>query len=1020
MKKTLSLIAVLILTAISSCIYGHPVDPAIAKEAASNFWASVTGTEAVRWMDVTSQTDFQEFYIFEKEDGIGFVIISADDCVQPILGYSTTTRIPSPLPAHIRSFLNRYDQEIAYHRTSNTPATEEIELAWSSLIEGTFSPQTTTSVSPLLTTTWDQSPYYNNLCPDSSGVHAVAGCVATAVAQVMKFWNWPTTGLGSHSYTDDNFGYQSANFGGTTYNWSIMPTALNSLSTSAEVDAVATLIYHVGVAVEMDYGLGGSAALLNSYGYSSIACGENALKNYFRYKGSLHSVYKDQTSDAAWISTLTNELDAGRPVLERGSGDGGGHAFVCDGYDNNGLFHINWGWSSYMDGYFAHNALNPGQGGTGGNDGYTFNEGVAIVVGISPNGLLTCYPQMLTFTQEGGTGTVNITPNNTSSSNWQAVSNQSWLTLSSTSGNSSSGPVDVTVTAAPNNTGNDRTAIITVSQGTQSCTIQVLQSSCNASDQCTVVLEMSDSYGDGWNGAYLTITSSNGFVYGTATCQGASSTQQISVCPAELTLNWTSGSWDTECSFSLYTSGGTLLLSVGDTPMGSYTVSQPCSGTYTITTVSSNSAMGSVTGGGNYYEGDTAMLSATANTGYRFTNWSDGSSENPHYVAVTGNATYTANFADLGDSERHYDNGAYATSIGAGGELYWGIRFPAGTLSPYSTLSAVRIWENYAGTYELQIYEGGTTAPGTLVASQSCQFNGSQYWSDAILSSPITINHSQPLWIVIHNSGVSYPAIASNYAGTPDGSWVSTNGSSWASVFDYGFHNTWMIRAVLSNGDTPVQQYTITAVSSNSAMGSVTGGGVYDAGTEVTLTATAAAHHHFTGWNDGNMTNPRSITVSGDALYIANFALDQHQITVNSANPSMGTTSGSGTYNYGTNVQITATPYANCVFTRWSDGNTNNPRTITVTGTTTYTAEFNSTIGIDDFDFSNVKIYSHGDKIVVNGAEGLSVEIFDAAGRLVTRIERNESAHSVFTVSSSGIYVVRTGDSITKKVTVIR
>ena len=134
----------------------------------------------------------------------------------------------------------------------------------------------------------------------------------------------------------------------------------------------------------------------------------------------------------------------------------------------------------------------------------------------------------------------------------------------------------------------------------------------------------------------------------------------------------------------------------------------------------------------------------------------------------------------------------------------------------------------------------------------------------------------------------------------------------------------------------------------------------------------------------------------------------------------LGNPVGRGTYNYGASIQIAAIPYANCIFTHWSDGNTNNPRTITVTGNAIYTAEFQSTIGIDDFSFSEVAVYSYGDKIVVNGAEGLSVEIFDAAGRLIARVERNDSGHSVFTVRASGLYVVRTGDGLTKKVQVIR
>ena len=288
-------------------------------------------------------------------------------------GYSLSSSFVFPLPAHVQNQLQGYEREIAYYKNNNFRATGEIEEMWTSLRNGSYTPRNTTSVSPMLTTTWNQSPYYNNLCPDSAGVHAVTGCTATATAQVMKFWNWPVTGTGSHTYTDDNFGTLSANFGATTYQWSSMPNALNSSSTTAQINAVATLMFHVGVAVEMDYGIGSSGAYTNSYGYSDLACSENALKDYFSYKNTIHSVYKDQTTDAVWVSVLTAEMDAGRPVIESGHG-GGGHAFVVDGYDNNGLFHINWGWGSAYDGYFAHDALNPGGGGTGSGSMGTYNQ----------------------------------------------------------------------------------------------------------------------------------------------------------------------------------------------------------------------------------------------------------------------------------------------------------------------------------------------------------------------------------------------------------------------------------------------------------------------------------------------------------------------------------------------------------------------------------------------------------------------------------------------------------------------
>lgn len=1034
-----------------TALYAAPVSPSAAMQVASNFYAVNAGKSgSVSLTDVTSQSGFQEFYIFVHPQGKGFVIVAADDCVQPIIGYSLSTGFVFPLPAHVQAQLQGYEEEIAYYKSAGIRATSEISELWASMASGSYSPRNTTSVSPMLTTTWNQDPYYNNLCPDSAGIHAVTGCTATATAQVMKFWNWPVTGTGSHTYTDDNFGTLSANFGATTYQWSSMPNALNSSSTTAQINAVATLMFHVGVAVEMDYGIGSSGAYTNSYGYSDLACSENALKDYFGYKSTtIHSVYKDNTTDAVWVSILTAEMDAGRPVIESGHG-GGGHAFVCDGYDNNGLFHINWGWGSAYDGYFAHNALNPDGGGTGSGSMGTYNQDQSLVVGIEPAGLHTS-TQYITLPQEGGSASFTVSSNTASTSSWTATSNQSWLTVSPNTGYGSGVVTTVNVTATANNTGSVRTAVVTITQGTQTATVNVSQSECSSSDMCTISLEMTDSYGDGWNSSYLTLSSASGYVYGTATISsGSYDTQQFDVCSSALQLTWTSGSqWDNECSFVVYNAAGQALLTISN-PNGTYSVTTPCSSSqppttcevttfpwtesfensldcwttidadgdgnvwgstssfpydgnytlysfsydnsnqvalnaenylvspqitlpatgtyqlifyarcannnypdsmlvklsttgnanassfsttlmpktvipasyqqytvnlsgyngqsfylafihdsydgyyllldnisivntsqsYTITATSANTGMGTVTGGGTYTSGAEVSLQATANAGYRFTGWNDGNTDNPRTFTAMANASYTAYFADLGTNELHYDNGSYASSMGAGGTLYWAVRFPTSVLTSYTTLSSVRLWDAYAGSYEVRICQGGTDAPGTQLASQTFSLNGTGAWFDATLSTPVTIDPTQALWIVLYNSDVTYPAAGSTYVGNPDGSWVSLDGNTWAQIYTYGnFYYTWMVRPVLSSGSTP-QTYTITAVSANTSMGEVIGGGSYPAGTTVQLMANAYQGYEFVNWQDGNTSNPRYITVTGNASYTAYFQAVSSNCTV--------------------------------------------------------------------------------------------------------------------------------------------
>lgn len=1191
MKKFVFTLVVIICAFLESL--AQHVNVETAQLVASNFWRNISADNLpARWENVSPDFGFSTYYILENTNRGGFVIVAADRRVQPILAYSTNGNITKLLPDNVRGFLQEYENEIGFYQRNGVEPTNDIDAQWNSLLSGTYSPASTSFVEPLLTTTWNQSPYYNNFCPDSSGVHAVAGCAAIATAQVMKYWNWPTSGTGSHSYELEDFGEQSADFGNTVYNWSSMPNFLNSSSSAAQVNAVATLVYHVGVAIEMEYGIHGSGAIVNSYGYSTLPCSENALKDYFKYKETLHSVYKNSTSNNLWVSTLKTELDAGRPIIERGDGDGGGHAFVCDGYDENGLFHINWGWGGYMDGYFAHNALNPGEGGTGGNNDYHFSDNIAVIVGIEPAGKLLCHPHELSFPQGGGAKTFTVTPNNTVSSGWNATSSQSWLTVSPSSGTVNGGAATVSATVSANNTGHSRAGTITVSQGSETQTITVVQEACSANEKCTVILEMNDSYGDGWNNAHLTLSSGDGFVYGTATCSGNSTTQQFQICPSSLTLTWNPGNYDHECTFKLYAGNGQVLLEVNTTPSSSYTVSEPCSGSsqpddnctisnfpwnesfegdlscwttidadgdgnnwfsasgasqdgtysvasysynsdlggslnannylispyislpsngnynlsffarcanasypdsmivklttnsgnlatdfnvtlmpvtkigtsyeeysislagysgqtvkiafihksydghylvldnvsisgtsqtnYTVSVSPANLTMGSVTGGGVFAAGDTALIEATAYSGYRFTGWSDGSTVNPRSVAVSGNISIVAYFDNLGVGELHYDNGTFENTVGAGGSLYWGIRLPSNVLTAYNTLTSVLFYCPQEGEYQLRVHEGGANAPGTDIATQTYQISGESGWYEITFNTPITFSNSQSLWITFHNSGVNFPASGSNYAGNPDGSWISVDGSSWNSVCDYNLHYTWMIRAALSYSTTPVQQYSITVMSSNNEMGYATGGGTYDAGSVATLRAIASGHNHFVSWNDGNTQNPRYVTVTGDATYIATFAKNQYEITVVSANPELGSASGGGVFDYGTERQISAHPLNNCEFVKWNDGNTDNPRTITVTGDKTYTASFRSTVGIQDGEIKDIHAYSVNNTIIVEEAEGLSIELYDVTGKLLFREQCAESDRITFTVGASGVYLVKCGNGVAKKVQVIK
>lgn len=317
------------------------------------------------------------FRIYNVAAGTGFAIISGDDLVLPVLGYSGEGAFAAgALPSNLAKWLEGYKQEIRAALMAGTAPAPAVQAEWQRWAHAEAgSTGERAAVAPLLQTTWNQSPYYNALCPGGS----VTGCVATAMAQVMKYHNWPAQGTGFHSYNSGSYGTLSANFGATTYNWAAMPNNVTSANA-----AVATLMFHCGVGVDMSYSPQVSGAWViqaNSQGTDHNA--EYALKTYFNYSSDLQGKQRANFTEAQWINMLKADLDASRPVLYDGFGSGGGHCFVADGYDNNNFFHFNWGWGGAYDGNFAVGALNPDGQGTGGGTG-AYNNGQEAIFGIKP------------------------------------------------------------------------------------------------------------------------------------------------------------------------------------------------------------------------------------------------------------------------------------------------------------------------------------------------------------------------------------------------------------------------------------------------------------------------------------------------------------------------------------------------------------------------------------------------------------------------------------------------------------
>jgi len=393
MKKSITIISLFLLAINFS--FANKVDVVVARNVASTylsqtlFYSGNVNLKLAKVYEGTVSSTFNSedneiiplLYIFNIGNDNGIILVSGDDIASPILGYTGSGSFNiETIPDNFQKWIEGYKSQINYAIENNIEPEVYINNQWERLIDGNGI-QTTNNrtVAPLCTTTWNQSPNYNALCPDNS----VTGCVATAMAQVMKFWNHPAQGSGMHSYNHDTYGTLSANFGSTSYQWSSMPNSI-----SGPNNAIATLMYHCGVSVDMNYSPNVSGAWVIEE--DSPVCSESAFKNYFGYSSTLHGEKRDNYSTSQWTSMLKTDLDAGRPLVYAGFGSGGGHAFVCDGYNDGDYFHFNWGWGSAYDGFFHIDALDPGGTGTGGGTG-GYNSGHQAIFGMVPETTTSTY-----------------------------------------------------------------------------------------------------------------------------------------------------------------------------------------------------------------------------------------------------------------------------------------------------------------------------------------------------------------------------------------------------------------------------------------------------------------------------------------------------------------------------------------------------------------------------------------------------------------------------------------------------
>lgn len=372
MRKLQTLAAVLFLGLLA---YGAPVPRNQAEQVALNWMRERLGISAQRLevgeVFVESESSNPVYYVFNTNPS-GFVIVAADDVSYPVIAYAKDGSYAlTGHPPAFDAMMDAVKEEIAYARSHGLSSLDKTARSWQRLSVHTsafIAEPPSTAVAPMTQTKWGQGKYYNQLCPrDGAGEdgHCVTGCVATAMAQIMKKWNHPPKGDGWGIYFLWKYGIQWANFGATSYRWSSMSSKLADYNTS-----VATLMYHCGVSVKMDYGPKSSSAC--------AADARDAFVDHFRYDPLASFVWRGGYP-GSWVDTIRFDLDNGRPLYYRGQGKDGGHAFVVDGYEGTDHFHINWGWDSVFNGYYYLDDLTPG------SSNFNFRQGA--IFKVMPDGV---------------------------------------------------------------------------------------------------------------------------------------------------------------------------------------------------------------------------------------------------------------------------------------------------------------------------------------------------------------------------------------------------------------------------------------------------------------------------------------------------------------------------------------------------------------------------------------------------------------------------------------------------------
>lgn len=381
MKKHILTLLALVVACLS--MHANPVGQETARRlgqsfAASNFEFSRQSSDLNLVYTAFSDRGEACYYVFNIGD-TGFVIIAGDDHYRPVIGYSEEGIFdPDDMAPALVDYLDGVRQGVM--EAAAAPAAQPAVAADWAMLEKTgrmVSRHGGREDEYLVETKWNQNYPYNYFCPEGAGGpggHCYAGCVATAAAQLMRYWSHPIQGQGSHTYYPEDhpeYGPLTANFGETTYDWANMPNSISSSSPIEQIEAVALLIYHAGVSVDMNYRPSSSGAV------TGLLC--QTMPAYFFYTDQMANLYREEYTHEEYMQLIIKAIDMNWPMVHRG----GGHAYVLDGYNDNDMVHFNWGWSGSSDGWFN-------------IDEHGYAEGESVIYNYVPAEIYAATPNMPT------------------------------------------------------------------------------------------------------------------------------------------------------------------------------------------------------------------------------------------------------------------------------------------------------------------------------------------------------------------------------------------------------------------------------------------------------------------------------------------------------------------------------------------------------------------------------------------------------------------------------------------------